>query len=72
MEVVWADFCEVSMGLSSSGMGPPLVTWESLAAWCALTGNVLEPWHAKCLVRLGIARANIESERIMAKSAAKK
>lgn len=69
---LWSDFCEISMGLSANGMGPALLTWEALSAWCWLTGTTFEPWEARCLVRLGLARANIESERVMAKAKGKK
>jgi hypothetical protein len=45
-----------------AGFGPATVTWEGLAAWCALTGETPEPWEARTLVRLGVLRANILSE----------
>lgn len=38
-------------------MTMPRVTWEGLAAWCALTGIELAPWEANAMVRLGNVRA---------------
>lgn len=63
IDYVWGWFCELSTGLSSNGMGPAVVTWESLSAWCLMTGTTLDGWEAKALVRIGFARAAIESEK---------
>jgi hypothetical protein len=62
LRYLWDWFEEISLGLSSDGFGPPLVTWEALAAWCCLTLNALEPWEATTLVRLGRQKAHIDSE----------
>ncbi len=61
---IWDWFLEISIGLSSNGMGPALVTWESLQAWRLLTGEEIENWEAKALVRLGYTRAVIEGEKM--------
>jgi hypothetical protein len=60
---VWAMFAEIVQGVGSNGFGPPLITWESLHAWCELTGEMLQSWEARALVRLGYARAVIEGEK---------
>lgn len=62
VEHLWRYFIEHSLGMAATGMGPPLVTWEGLAAWCGLTGIELEPWEALALTRIGHARAVILSE----------
>ncbi len=59
---LWELFVGHSLGLSANGMGPALVTWEGLHAWCELMGHELEHWEALALVRLGHLRAVIESE----------
>ncbi len=59
---LWKYFCEISMGLSSNGFGPALVTWEALTAWSAFMAVTLEPWEAKVLVTLGYKRALIDGE----------
>lgn len=46
------------------GFGPSQVTWGDLAAWAALTGELLEAWEARTVVRLGALRASILSEEI--------
>lgn len=51
------------MGLAVNGMAPPVVTWESLSAWCGLRKMSIDPWEALALVRLGQARASILSEK---------
>lgn len=51
------------MGLAAGGMGPQVVTWEGLQAWCALSGNDLEPWEAFVMIRLGHLRATVSSEK---------
>jgi hypothetical protein len=50
------------MGLSQNGMGPALVTWESLLAWSSFMQITLESWEARALVQLGYKRAAVESE----------
>lgn len=50
------------MGLAVSGMAPPVVTWEGLAAWRAQMGIDLCPWEARAIVRMSCLRANILSE----------
>lgn len=61
---MWNWFREISLGLSSNGMGPTLVTWESLQAWRLLTGEEPEDWEVRALVRLGYTRAVIEGEKM--------
>lgn len=57
---LWAAFVEISAGLAGSGFGPPVMTWEAIRAWQALTGfGEIEPWEARALVQLGLLRASI-------------
>lgn len=65
---LWRWFCQHSAGLALSGMAPPVVTWEGLAAWASLMGVVLDPWEALAMVRLGRLRARILSEKAEAES----
>jgi len=51
------------MGVSRNGMGPVLVTWEGLRAWCELMRIALEPWESLALVRIGQCRAMVDSEK---------
>lgn len=69
---LWIYFQEHSMGLSQTGMGPAVVTWESLSGWCALTGITLLPWEAKAMVRLGVMRATVEAEKLSKETKTKK
>lgn len=63
MAHVWNWFCEISAGASGGGgMGPVTVTWVDLRAWRELTGEAVEPWEAKLILRLSTMRANIEGE----------
>jgi hypothetical protein len=61
---LWGYFCEIVAGLASNGFSPAVVTWEALAAWSAFMRIALEPWEARALVDLGVARASIEAEAI--------
>lgn len=61
IEHVWSWFNEIIAGCEA-GWGPAIITWISLDAWCAMTGNALEPWEARALVRLGARRANVLTE----------
>lgn len=63
LDYVWEMFLEHAHGLSAPGMGAPVVTWESLAAWREVGGPALEYWEALTLIRLGLLRASIEAER---------
>lgn len=60
---VWVWFDEILDGLAANGFAPPMVTWADLGWWSELTGNVLEPWEARLLVRLGAVRAVAVSEK---------
>jgi hypothetical protein len=63
LHYLWSAFQDISSGLSSSGFGPPMVTWEALSAWQHLVRfGEIEPWEATALVQLGMARAVIASE----------
>lgn len=44
------------------GFGPAQPTWQDLAAWAALTGEILQPWESRCLIGLGALRAHILTE----------
>lgn len=61
LRYLWQIFVEIADGLDSGGWGPPVVTWQSLAAWSQLTGVILQPREACILVQLGAARAAVIS-----------
>lgn len=62
-QYLWAWFCEHVMGLPVNGNVPPVVTWESLHAWCAFMRIDLSPWEALLMVRLGNLRATVITEK---------
>jgi hypothetical protein len=64
LSYLWSWYCQHSMGIAVNGMSPAVVTWEGVAAWCALMGIRLEPWEVLTMIRLGLTRANIEAEKI--------
>jgi len=45
-------------------MGPAVVTWEGMTAWCRLMAIKLDPEEALVLVKLGREAANAASEKI--------
>jgi hypothetical protein len=53
LDYLWRWFNEILMGIAPSGLAPATVTWEALAAWSAITQEILEPWEASTLVVLG-------------------
>lgn len=59
LEYLWLLFVEIADGLEANGWVPPVVTWQSLAAWSQLTGISLQPTEALALVRLGAIRASV-------------
>lgn len=64
LSYLWSWFVDLSRGLPQTGMGPAVVTWESIRAWQVLMDiGPLEPWEVETLVRLGRLRAVIESEK---------
>jgi len=60
---LWTWFNEHCLGLACSGMAPPMATWESLSAWCALTRISLEPWEANAMISMSAKRAQISMEK---------
>jgi hypothetical protein len=70
---LWNWYRQHELGLAITGMAPPVVTWESVAAWAGLMGVHLQPWEASAMVVLGYTRAVVTSEKIeaAAKAAAK-
>jgi hypothetical protein len=62
LNYLWFWFCQHCFGLSSGGMGVPVVTWEGLHSWACLSKVEMEPWEALTMVRLGHLRAIISSE----------
>lgn len=60
---LWGWFHELSLGLAVNGMSVPVVTWESLMAWCSLRHVLLERWESMALVRLGQTRVSVLSEK---------
>ena len=57
LRYLWLWFSEHCWGLQASGLAIPHVTWEGLAAWCAMMDIALMPWEARAMVRLGTVRA---------------
>lgn len=62
LSYLWDYFLEISLGLASNGMGPAVITWEGLKAWCELRVTPLTRWESLALVRLGQLRALVRSE----------
>ncbi len=60
---VWSWFVEIVGGVKADGMGPAMIGWGDLSAWCELTGEVIEPWEARLLIRLSALRASVLSEK---------
>jgi hypothetical protein len=60
---LWRWFQEISWGLAPNGFAPPVITWETLRAWQALSQAELEPWEARALVQLGMLRAAIQAQK---------
>lgn len=56
---VWDVYCEISAGIQGNGWSYPVITWESLKAWSAATGQRLEPREARVVIQLGARRAAI-------------
>jgi hypothetical protein len=67
LDYLWLWFCEIADGVAENGMAPAGVSWVDLSAWCRVTGELLEPWEARLLVRLGALRAAILAEKIQTK-----
>jgi hypothetical protein len=67
---LWGWFNEIIAGVPAGGMGPQVMTWSDLRAWADLTGEAVEPWEARALVRLGITRASVLSEEATKKHGA--
>lgn len=68
LDYLWTWFAEISIGIASTGMAPPVVTWADVAAWRQQTGEVMEPWEARAIVSLGALRAGIAAEAAREKS----
>ncbi|WP_296741444.1 hypothetical protein [Mesorhizobium sp.] len=63
LEYLWIDFLEISMGITSNGFGPALITWDVLQSWSMLRGIALDPKDALALIKLGHSRATILIEK---------
>lgn len=68
---LWGFFVEITHGLDTGGFGPSSITWVNLKAWSELTQQPVEPWEAMTLVRLGLSRAKIASEKALQESKTK-
>lgn len=53
-ERVWGWFIDLNAG-RTYGMGPNPLTWEGIAAWCALTGNAPALWELTAIKALDAA-----------------
>jgi hypothetical protein len=60
---LWEWFGDIFSGCAANGFTPRMIGWRDLADWCALTGNVLEPWEARALLALSNKRIEIVSEK---------
>lgn len=61
---LWNWFSEILGGIQPTGMGVTVIAWGDLTAWQREMRVVLSLWEKRVLVRLGNARASIESERM--------
>ena len=63
---LWGWFCEILSGVASNGFAPAQLSWSELADWCALTGERIEAWEARALIRLSALRVSIlvEAEEV--------
>ncbi|WP_439399085.1 phage tail assembly chaperone [Bradyrhizobium sp. PMVTL-01] len=68
---VWDAFCEIAGGIQGNGWSHPVITWQSLEAWSAATGQRLEPHEARVVIRLGQRRAAILNAAQAKKNAGK-
>ena len=59
---LWNWFGEILDGCVPTGMAPLSIGWRDLSAWCDLTGEGLEPWEARLIVRLASLRCAIIGE----------
>ena len=62
LNYLWELFQELSAGLTSNGMGPPMASWGDVQNWCAAMRLDLDPWEKKALIRLANLRAMVLSE----------
>lgn len=62
LDFLWEWYIDISRGLPSNGMAPPLISWDILKAWRDLVDVELEPWQAKALIGLGVLRVNVQME----------
>ncbi len=60
-EYLWRWFVEIINGVTAS-FGPPSIAWSDLVAWCTFTGELLDPWEARLLIKLSVIRANVLTE----------
>lgn len=72
LEYLYGHFGEIIIGTASNGMGPLQITWETIRAYRVEMRVDLEPWESLALVRMGHARAVIESERAAKEAKQKK
>jgi hypothetical protein len=52
---LWDYVREVAEGIAVSGMGSLRVTWRDIESWAAMTGRVLSPMEARCVLAAGNA-----------------
>jgi len=61
---LWNWFVELLGGSSGGGSGPAIIAWVDVKAWSEMTGEVVEPWEVRLMMRLSTLRAEIEGEEI--------
>jgi hypothetical protein len=69
---LWDWYRQHELGLAITGMAPPVVTWQGVAAWADLMDIRLQPWEARTMVVLGYTRFVVSSEKIEAAAKAAK
>lgn len=64
LDYLWDWWIQLSRGLPQNGMGPAVVSWLDIQAWrIAMDIGPIDPWEADALVRLGLLRAVVQSEK---------
>ena len=62
LDYLWEWFWDALDGCPANGMVPVSIGWCDLSAWCELTGERLEPWEARLILRLSSLRSGIIAE----------
>jgi hypothetical protein len=63
---LWLYFTELHNARASGGFGPSPITFESIRAWCDLTGIYLLPWEVKAVKEIDRVFLEITNARLSA------